>query len=336
MLQEPAPQTSTRPTQPRDGTPFHGRRLLVTGGGGYIGSVVACQLLEAGAEVVVLDNFSTGHRHAVPAGATIVEADLRERGSARAALEGVDTVLHFAAKSIVAESVREPSRYWENNVLGTRNLLDSMTEAGTMRIVFSSTAAVYGNPEHDVLDETSRTCPVNTYGATKLAAELMVENHYHAHGGRAVVLRYFNVAGAYQGYGEEHLEETHLIPRVLGDTGVAIYGSDWPTHDGTCVRDYVHVADLAAAHLRAADVDLPGVTTVNLGSGRGYSVLEVLETAERVTGRRIERTFAPRRAGDPARLVTSNQRACELLDWRPRLGLDSMIRDAWEFHRPTN
>ena len=312
-----------------------GRRVLVTGGAGYIGSVVTRKLLEAGASVVVLDNFSTGHRHAVPSGADIVEADLREPGSAQGALDGVDVVVHFAAKSIVSESVRNPGAYWENNVIGTRNLLDTMVEAGTRRLVFSSTAAVYGDPVEEVLSEESRTNPVNTYGATKLAAEMMIANHCAAYGASAVVLRYFNVAGAYRGHGEMHLEETHLIPRILTARGgeFSVYGSDWPTHDGTCVRDYVHVADLADAHLLAAVVDVTDTLTMNLGSGRGYSVLEVLDEAERVTGQAVRRRYDPRREGDPARLVTTNRRALELLGWSPRLGLSSMIADAWHFEQ---
>jgi UDP-glucose 4-epimerase len=312
-----------------------GRRVLVTGGAGYIGSVVTRKLLEAGASVVVLDNFSTGHRHAVPAGAEIVEADLREPGSAHRALAGTDIVMHFAAKSIVSESVRHPGVYWENNVTGTRNLLDTMGTAGTRRIVFSSTAAVYGEPTEDVLSEESRTNPVNAYGATKLAAEMMIANHCAATRASAVVLRYFNVAGAYREHGEMHLEETHLIPRILSvtDEEFAVYGTDWPTPDGTCVRDYVHVSDLADAHLRAAVTETAGTTTVNLGSGRGYSVLEVLDEAERVTGRVVTRRYALRRDGDPARLVTANRKALQFLGWSPRLDLSAMIADAWRFEQ---
>jgi UDP-glucose 4-epimerase len=312
-----------------------GRRVVVTGGAGYIGSVVTRKLLESGASVVVLDNFSTGHRCAVPSGAEIVEADLREPGSACRALEGSEIVMHFAAKSIVSESVRNPGAYWENNVIGTRNLIDATIGAGTRRIVFSSTAAVYGDPVEEVLSETSRTSPVNAYGATKLAAEMMIANHCAAYGTSAVVLRYFNVAGAYREHGEMHIEETHLIPRILtaSDGEFSVYGSDWPTFDGTCVRDYVHVADLADAHLLAAAVDVTGTVTVNLGSGHGYSVLEVLDEAERVTGRPVTRRYAPRRDGDPARLVTTNRLAAELLGWSPRLGLASMISDAWRFEQ---
>ncbi len=310
--------------------------VLVTGGAGYIGSVAVARLLEEGRQVRVLDNLSAGHRDAVADGAEFVEADLREPAGLTEVLDGIGTVFHFAAKSLVEESERHPDRYWENNLLGTRNLLNAMEQTGVERLVLSSTAAVYGDPGVEVIDEETPARPINCYGATKLAAELLIETRARTGGIAAAALRYFNVAGAYGRYGERHNEETHLIPRLLDGAGITIYGADWPTHDGTCVRDYIHVLDLVEAHLLAERCIKSGeFLRVNLGTGRGYSVREVIAALNRVTGADLDPAVAPRRAGDPARLVTSNHRAGMLLGWSPIRDIETIVKDAWEFHRRT-
>jgi UDP-glucose 4-epimerase len=319
-------------------------RLLVTGGAGYIGSVVAAMLVDAGHQVFVLDDLSTGHADAVPAGTRLILGTVREQAQEVLA-RGADGVLHFAAKSLVAESMASPSLYWEHNLGGTLALLDAMRVTGTPRIVFSSTAAVYGEPERIPIDETAPTRPTNPYGASKLAVDTALAEHARMHGIGAVSLRYFNVAGAHPGpdgrwLGERHDPETHLIPNVLrvalGDarpgTGVAIYGDDYPTPDGTCVRDYIHVTDLARAHLLALDACLPGQHRIyNLGSGTGYSNLEVLQACREVTGHEIPARIDPRRAGDPAVLIASTRLFHAERGWQPEAGLLTMVADAWEF-----
>jgi len=321
-------------------------RLLVTGGAGYIGSAVAALLADAGHEVVVLDDLSTGHADAVPAAAAFVRGTIRDRAQAVLA-DGADAVLHFAAKSLVAESVAKPGLYWRHNLGGTLALLEAMRVTGTARIVFSSTAAVYGEPEHIPIDETAPTRPDSPYGATKLAVDTALAEYARMHGIGAVSLRYFNVAGAYAApdgswLGERHDPETHLIPNILkvamadGGPGasVAIYGDDYPTADGTCVRDYIHVTDLARAHLLALGACTPGQHRIyNLGSGSGYSNLEVLQACREVTGREIPARIAPRRAGDPAVLIASSGRFHAERAWRPQAGLTTMISDAWSFAR---
>ncbi len=315
-------------------------RVLVTGGAGYIGSVVAAQLLAAGHEVVVLDDLSRGHAAAIPAGARHVAASLNERGSLDAPLAGgIDAVVHFAALSLVAESVEHPERYWHNNVGGTRNLLDAMRAAGVGRIVFSSTAATYGDPASLPIAEDDPTAPVNAYGASKLAVDLMLRDECVAHGLAAASLRYFNVAGASRGCGEDHDPETHLIPLVLRAAAgerehITVFGTDYDTRDGTAVRDYIHVEDLGAAHLLALDRVRAGAHRVfNLGTGDGYTVREVIDAARRVTGCAIPVREEGRRAGDPPQLVASNARARAELGWTPARGLDEMIADAWAWHR---
>ncbi|MGY0067895.1 UDP-glucose 4-epimerase GalE [Streptomyces sp. QTS137] len=311
-------------------------KYLVTGGAGYVGSVVAQHLLEAGHEVVVLDDLSTGVREAVPAGASFVEGDIRD---AAAWLDpSFDGVLHFAASSQVGESVVKPEKYWENNVGGTMALLGAMRGAGVRRLVFSSTAATYGEPEQVPIVESAPTSPTNPYGATKLAVDHMITGEAAAHGLGAVSLRYFNVAGAYGQYGERHDPESHLIPLVLQVAqgrreAISVYGDDYPTPDGTCVRDYIHVADLAEAHLLALTAATPGEHLVcNLGNGSGFSVREVIETVRRVTGHPIPEIVAPRRGGDPAVLVASAAAAHEKLGWKPtRPDLAKIVADAWEF-----
>lgn len=313
-------------------------KLLVTGGAGYIGSVVTAQLLEAGHTVTVLDNLSTGHRDAVPVGADFIEADIAD--SASVVTADFDGVLHFAAKSLVGESQERPELYWRNNVGGTLALLDAMRDAGVRRIVFSSTAATYGEPETVPIDETAPTAPTNTYGHSKLAVDRMLGGESLAHGLGAVSLRYFNVAGAHRGFGERHAVETHLIPIALQvATGqrdkLVVHGEDWPTPDGTCIRDYIHVADLARAHLLAIDACEPGSHRIyNLGNGTGFSVREVIDAARRVTGDPILADVGPRRAGDPAVLVASSERIRAELQWEPaHPDIDVMVADAWEFLR---
>jgi UDP-glucose 4-epimerase len=314
-------------------------RFLVTGGAGYIGSVVTSQLLEAGHEAVVLDNLAKGHADAVPMGASLVEADLLDAERVRAVLDGgFDGVLHFAALSLVGESVERPERYYRNNVCGTLNLLEAMADGGVTRLVFSSTAAVYGEPKNVPITEDEPAVPTNPYGASKLAVDRMIEAVARARGLSATSLRYFNVAGASGPLGEAHEPETHLIPIVLQAAAgtredVKVFGTDYATEDGTAVRDYIHVEDLGRAHLLALEGAGPGTHSVyNLGNGAGFSVREVVEAARRVTGREIPATEAPRRAGDPPILVASSERIRAELGWRPeKPALEDMISDAWNW-----
>ncbi|TMR20005.1 UDP-glucose 4-epimerase GalE [Nonomuraea turkmeniaca] len=309
-------------------------RLLVTGGAGYVGSVVAAQLVEAGHEVTVLDDLSTGHEDAVPEGARFVRADLAAAGDA---LDGVDAVLHFAAKSLVGESVQKPGLYWENNLGGTLALLEAMRDKGVGKIVFSSTAATYGEPERSPIQEDDPTRPTNPYGATKLAVDTALSAYARIRGLGAVSLRYFNVAGAYGRYRERHAVETHLIPNVLkvatGErASVSVFGTDYPTPDGTCVRDYIHVADLSRAHLLALEAIAPGEHKIyNLGSGTGFSVQEVISVCREVTGHEIPAVVGERRAGDPAVLVASSAKIQRELGWKAeRPALRDIVSDAWD------
>ena len=313
-------------------------RTLVTGGAGYIGSVVAKQLLEAGHEVVVLDDLSRGHAAAIPAGASQLAISLADPEALDGALAGIDAVVHFAALSLVAESVEHPERYWRNNVTGTLNLLDAMRAHGVGKLVFSSTAATYGEPERVPIVEQEPTAPVNAYGASKLAVDLMLRDECVGHGLAATSLRYFNVAGASGEQGEHHEPETHLIPLILQAAAgkrehIRIFGTDYPTRDGTAVRDYIHIEDLGDAHLLALDHLTPGEHAIyNLGTGDGFTVREVIEAARRVTGEPIPAVEEPRRPGDPPALVADASRAREQLGWRPSRGLDDMIADAWAWH----
>ena len=314
-------------------------KLLVTGGAGYIGSIVARQLIEAGHELVVLDNLERGHREAVPPGVRLVVVDLRDRETTAQALrEGFDGVLHFAALSLVGESVRDPGLYYRTNVGGTLNLLEAIVAAGVGRLVFSSTAAVYGQPERVPIPEDAPARPTNPYGASKLAVDGMIGTFCQAHGLGAVSLRYFNVAGASGDVGEDHRPETHLIPNVLRAAGgraehVDVYGTDYATPDGTAIRDYIHIEDLAAAHLLALDGAHAGEHRIfNLGNGNGFSVREVITAARGVTGAEIPTREAPRRAGDPPMLVASSDRIRAELGWNARKPeLERMIGDAWAF-----
>jgi UDP-glucose 4-epimerase len=311
--------------------------LLVTGGAGYIGSVVTRMLLAEGHDVVVLDDLSTGHADAVPARAELIVADIREAGQV-AAPRSFDGVLHFAAKSLVGESMAEPARYWSTNVDGTRSLLEAIRGNGVPRLVFSSTAATYGEPGTIPITETAPCRPTSPYGASKLATDLMIRDYAVAYGFAAVSLRYFNVAGASHGAGERHQPETHLIPNVLATAAgrrdaVQVFGDDYDTPDGTCIRDYVHVEDLARAHLLALADARPGEHRVyNLGSSDGFSVREVIAAAEQVTGRRLPTRLAGRRPGDPARLVASSERIDRELGWHPKHDLTRIMADAWSFH----
>ncbi|WP_431034407.1 UDP-glucose 4-epimerase GalE [Streptomyces sp. P6-2-1] len=311
---------------------------LVTGGAGYVGSVVTAHLLGAGHRVTVLDDLSTGFRAAVPEGAAFIEGRIQDAASLLP--DGIDGVLHFAASSQVGESVEKPGTYWGNNVGGTRALLDAMREKGIGRLVFSSTAATYGEPVSTPIVETDPTIPTSPYGNTKLAVDHMIADECRAHGLAAVSLRYFNVAGAYGDFGERHDPESHLIPIVLQvaqgrRAAVSVFGEDYPTPDGTCVRDYIHVADLAEAHLLALQAAAGGTHLVcNLGNGTGFSVREVIEAARKVTGHAIPAETAPRRAGDPAVLVASAERARQELGWQPsRTDLTGIVADAWAFAR---
>ena len=287
----------------------------------------------------MVDDLSTGHADAIPDGCTFVEADIAAAASELLA-EQFDGVLHFAAKSLVGESMEDPQKYWQGNVVTSLRLLDAMREHGTPRLVFSSTAATYGEPEESPITEDLATRPTNTYGATKLAIDHAITSYATAHGIGAVSLRYFNVAGAHGAFGERHTVETHLIPIVLQVAlgqreQVQIFGEDWPTADGTCVRDYIHVTDLADAHLLALQNATGGQHRIyNLGNGTGFSVKQVIDTCREVTGHPIPAKVAPRRAGDPATLVASSQRAREDLGWKPqRADLGVIVGDAWEFTR---
>lgn len=317
-------------------------RILVTGGAGYVGSTTAQRLVEAGHEVIVLDSLTLGHREAVPAGATLVTGDVSDRDLVIETLHNhnIDAVLHCAGFSLVGESVREPQPYFDNNVAGGIAFLDAVHEAGVRRVAFSSSAAVYGIPTRVPIEETDPLAPINPYGATKLAVETALTSYAQAYGWSVVSLRYFNAAGATDKLGEVHDPEAHLIPNILAavERGqkINIWGNDYPTPDGTCVRDYVHVDDLAAAHLAALELTgsaAQGHLVCNLGSGTGYSNLDVLRATEHVLGHRIEFEFGPRRAGDPPVLVASNGKARELLGWQPRQGIEDMIGSASRWRR---
>jgi UDP-glucose 4-epimerase len=315
-------------------------RLLVTGGAGYIGSVVARDLLARGDEVTVLDSLYRGHRAAIPEGAEFVQVDLLDAEATREALAGgYDGVLHFAALALVAESVAAPERYYRGNAVASLNLLDAMRAAGVPRLVFSSTCATYGEPENVPITEDEPPAPVNAYGNSKLAVDRMIADEARAHGLGAISLRYFNVAGAAGPLGEDHEPETHLIPLVLRaaagrSTHVSIFGTDYPTPDGSAIRDYVHVEDLSRAHQLALEKTVPGRHEIyNLGSGTGYSVREVIETARAVTGREFAVREQARRPGDPPRLVAANAKARSGLGWTPARSLEDMVGDAWAWYQ---
>jgi UDP-glucose 4-epimerase len=314
-------------------------RILVVGGAGYVGSTSVERFVEAGHDVVVYDNLSSGHRAAVPHGARFVEGDIGDGQRIAGVLaDGVDAVLHCAARSLVGESMTDPGLYYRTNVAGGVTLLEAMREAGVTRLVFSSTAAVYGEPRRVPIAEADRTQPINPYGETKLAFEGAMRWFCAAHDFRAISLRYFNVAGATERNGEDHQPETHLLPIVLrvaaGEaTHVQIFGQDYPTPDGTCIRDFIHVRDLAEGHLLALEATGegdPSLEVYNLGSAAGFSVREVVEAARRVTGRAIPARPVKRRIGDPPVLVASSRRARRELGWQPMAStLEQMLADAW-------
>jgi UDP-glucose 4-epimerase len=311
-------------------------RLLVTGGAGYIGSVVTTQLLDGGHQVTVLDDLSTGHRDAVPEGATFVQGRIQDAAPVLAGTP-FDGVLHFAASSLVGESVADPERYWTNNVGGTVALLAAMRAASVQRLVFSSSAATYGEPAVSPITEDTVPAPINPYGQTKLAIDWMLAAEAQAHGLAPVSLRYFNVGGALGRFGERHATETHLIPNLLAVAQgrrekASVFGTDYDTHDGTAVRDYLHVVDLGRAHLLALGATDAGRHQVyNLGTGTGYTVREVLDACRRVTGHPIPSDDLPRRPGDPTALVASAKLIEAELGWTADLGLDRIVADAWAF-----
>ena len=319
-------------------------RVLVTGGAGYIGSHMAKLLVETGAQVTVLDDLSTGHPEAVR-GRDFVKGDIADVSFTKKLLreKAIEAVVHFAASSLVGESMADPLKYYRRNIGGTAALLQAMREAKVTRIVFSSTAAVYGDPVRIPIDEAHPTQPVNPYGASKLAVERMLSDCSAAYGIGAVVLRYFNAAGADPSgdLGERHDPETHLIPLVLQAAAarresISVYGNDWPTRDGTCVRDYIHVSDLCVAHLQALEWLAKGgrYEVFNLGNGEGATVLEVIEAAKRVTGKQFKINFAARRAGDPPSLVADASKARRVLGWQPaRADIEDIVRDAWNFEQ---
>ena len=314
----------------------------MTGGAGYIGSVVTEELLKGGDEVVVYDSLYKGHREAVVEGAAFMKGDLLDTALLRETLaqHRVEAVVHMAADSLVGESVKEPAKYFRNNVLGGLSLLDAMRGAGVSRLVFSSTAAVYGEPAKQPIEESDPTQPTNPYGETKLAFERSLRWYDEAYGLKFVSLRYFNAAGATERSGERHDPETHLIPIVLQAAAgsrpeVTVFGADYPTPDGTCVRDYIHVVDLAQAHVLALHALVKGhpSSIYNLGcGGEGYSVKQVIDCARRITGKEIPVRQGPRRAGDPAVLIASSARIVRELGWRPKhQQLDVIVESAWRW-----
>ena len=305
-------------------------KILVTGGAGYIGSVAASVLVNKGHQVVVFDDLSTGHKDAVDPGASFIEGSLLDQSALEGALQGCSAVIHFAGKSLVGESTQKPDLYREVNIGGTKNLLAAMKSSGVERLVFSSSAATYGQPTADLITEDSPAAPTNPYGQTKLEIDQMIS----AAGLSAISLRYFNVAGALKSahgwVSERHATETHLIPYVLkasSDAPLKIFGTDWDTPDGTCVRDYVHVIDLIDAHILALEKLTSRHEIINIGSGAGNSVREVISASEKVLGRKIPTVDAPRRDGDPARLVASIDKAKKILGWTPTRDLTAMISD---------
>jgi UDP-glucose 4-epimerase len=321
--------------------------VLVTGGAGYLGSVITDQLLEAGHRVIVLDDLSTGHKDAIARDATFVQGPLQDAELLEDvfAEEEPDAVVHIAGSSLVGDSMNSPAACYQNNVVAGITLLDAMQAAGVKQIVFSSTAAVYGEPMRQPISETDPLAPTNPFGETKLIIERALHWHHHAYGLRSVSLRYFNAAGATTRRGERHDPDTHLIPLVLAAAGgaappVTIFGDDYPTRDGTCVRDYVHVSDLARAHVAALETLDRGEidhTAFNLGSGTGSSVREVIEAGERITGRRVPVTIGRRRPGDAAVLVAAADRIRDQLGWVPQFAtVESIVDSPWQWMRSTS
>ena len=314
-------------------------KILVVGGAGYIGSVCAELLLDDGNEVAILDNLSEGHRRAIDPRAKFFEADLEDRARTLSILRDIapDAVMHFAASALVGESMANPSKYFRNNVANGINLLDALLAAGVPRLIFSSTCAIFGPPERLPIDETMPTRPINPYGESKLTFEKILQWYGQIHGLQFVSLRYFNAAGASEKFGEDHRLETHLIPNVLkvalGEKPhVEIFGTDYDTPDGTCIRDYIHIVDLARAHILALKTEKSGF--YNLGTGGGSSVREVIECCRKVSGRGIPSLEKPRRAGDPPRLIASSEKIKRELGWGPQFeSLQAIIESAWKWHQ---
>ncbi|MCW5877364.1 MAG: UDP-glucose 4-epimerase GalE [Anaerolineales bacterium] len=316
-------------------------KLFITGGAGYIGSAVAAELLAQGHQVTVFDSLATGHRAAVPAGANFIQGDLLDAPGLKAALHGTgyDGILHFAAFIEAGESMQNPGKYFRNNLQGTLELVEAAQQAGIPRLVFSSSAAVYRTSDAP-LSEDAPLGPENTYGQTKLMSEEVLQRYHQIHGLRYAALRYFNACGALPSRGEAHQPESHLIPLMLQVAQgrrehIAIYGNDYPTPDGTCIRDYIHLSDLVSAHVLALGaLETRGQLVYNLGSGQGYSIRQVLESARRITGHPIPALDAPRRPGDPARLVASPAKIQRELGWQPEHSqLDEIIASAWEWQQ---
>ena len=314
-------------------------KILVVGGAGYIGSICAEVLLDRGHEVAILDNLSEGHRHALDPRAEFIEGDLADRKMTTATLARLrpDAVMHFAANALVGESMENPSKYFRNNIAAGLNLLDAMVAAEVERLVFSSTCATFGPPERLPIDEETPQHPINPYGESKLAFEKILKWYDTIHGLRFVSLRYFNAAGASEKFGEDHRCETHLIPNVLKvalgqKPHVELFGTDYETPDGTCIRDYIHIIDLADAHILA--LGTPASAFYNLGTGGGSSVREVIETCRRITGHPIPAVEKPRRPGDPPRLIASSEKIKRQLGWRPKFQtLDAIVESAWKWHQ---
>ena len=313
-------------------------RIFVVGGAGYIGSVCAELLLDEGHEVAIFDNLTEGHGRAVDSRANFIQGELADCEQVQAALSNArpDAVMHFAANALVGESMRDPSKYFRNNVCSGLNLLDAMITTGVQRIVFSSTCAIFGFPERLPIEETTPARPINPYGESKLAFEKILQWYDRIHGLNSVSLRYFNAAGATENFGEDHRQETHLIPNVLKvalgrKLNVEIYGTDYETPDGTCIRDYIHIVDLARAHILA--LGAPGSAFYNLGTGGGSSVREVIGACVKITRREIATIEKPRRPGDPPRLIASSEKIKKELGWRPQFqSLEAIIESAWKWH----
>jgi UDP-glucose 4-epimerase len=314
-------------------------KILVVGGAGYIGSICAELLLDEGHEIAVFDNLSEGHRCALDPRARFIEGNLEDRQAIDSALAVAhpDAVMHFAASALVSESMRNPSKYFRNNISSGLNLLDAMVAAHVERIVFSSTCAIFGLPERVPIDETTPTRPINPYGESKRAFEKILRWYDEIHGLKFVSLRYFNAAGATANFGEDHRLETHLIPNVLKvalgqKAHVEIFGTDYETPDGTCIRDYIHIVDLARAHILA--LGSARSEFYNLGSGGGASVREVIATCRKITGKKIDTVEKPRRPGDPPRLIASSEKIKRELGWQPEFeSLDAIIESAWKWHQ---
>jgi UDP-glucose 4-epimerase len=314
-------------------------KIFVVGGAGYIGSVCAEMLLDKGHEVAIFDNLTEGHRRAVDSRAKFIQGDLADRAQIESALSSAppDAVMHFAANALVGESMRDPSKYFRNNICNGLNLLDAMIATRVQRIVFSSTCAIFGLPERLPIEETAPARPINPYGESKVAFEKIMHWYDRIHGLKFVSLRYFNAAGATENFGEDHREETHLVPNVLKvalgqKQNVEIYGTDYETPDGTCIRDYIHIVDLARAHILALGASSSAF--YNLGTGGGSSVREVIAACTRITGRRINTIEKARRPGDPPRLIASSEKAQKELGWRPQFqSVEAIIESAWKWHQ---